>query len=111
MLPLDDRLSERFDMTPRPNPLAGLKKFTYGPGVTGLSESVVPNTHNLPFSVTADVVVGEAGSDGVLAAIGGVTSGWSLYVKDGKPTSFSIFSRWTTRRYSRPSRCRKESRP
>jgi arylsulfatase len=91
VLPLDDRLSERFDMTLRPNPLAGLKKFTYGPGVTGLSESVVLNTHNVPFSVTADVVVGEAGSDGVLAAIGGVTSGWSLYVKDGRPTFYYNF--------------------
>ena len=27
----------------------------------------------------------ETSGDGVLAAIGGVISGWSLYVKDGKP--------------------------
>jgi arylsulfatase len=91
VLPLDDRLSERFDASLRPNPLAGLKRFTYGPGVSGISESAVLNTHGVPFSVTAEVEVGASGSDGVLAAIGGITSGWSLYVKDGKPTFYYNF--------------------
>jgi arylsulfatase len=91
VLPLDDRMSERFDATLRPNPLAGLKKFSYGPGVTGISESAVLNTHNVPFTVTADIEVGDAGGEGVLAAIGGISSGWSLYVKDGKPTFYYNF--------------------
>jgi len=91
VLPLDDRLAERFDMTLRPNPLAGLKKFTYGPGVTGISEAAVLNTHDVPFSITADVQVGEGGADGVLAAIGGIIAGWSLYVIDGKPTFYYNF--------------------
>jgi arylsulfatase len=59
--------------------------------VTGISESAVLNTHAVPFSVTADVEVGDAGGDGVLAAIGGITSGWSLYVKDDKPTFYYNF--------------------
>ena len=91
VLPLDDRLSERFDAALRPNPLAGLKRFTYGPGVSGISESAVLNTHGVPFSVTAEVEAGDTGSDGVLAAIGGITSGWSLYVKDGRPTFYYNF--------------------
>ncbi len=91
VLPLDDRLAERFDASLRPNPLAGLKKFSYGPGVTGISESAVLNTHNVPFTITADVEVGDAGGEGVLAAIGGISSGWSLYVKDGKPTFYYNF--------------------
>ena len=91
VLPLDDRLAERFDASLRPNPLAGLKKFSYGPGVTGISESAVLNTHAVPFSITAEVEVDEGGGDGVLAAIGGVTSGWSFYVKDGKPTFYYNF--------------------
>ena len=91
VLPLDDRMAERFAAGLRPNPLAGLKKFTYGPGVTGLSESAVLDTHAVPFSVTADVEVGDAGGEGVLAAIGGITSGWSLYIKDGKPTFYYNF--------------------
>ncbi len=91
VLPLDDRLAERFDTTLRPNPLAGVKSFSYGPGVTGISEAAVLNTHRVPFSITADVVIGQAGSDGVLAAIGGIISGWSLYVKNGKPTFYYNF--------------------
>jgi arylsulfatase len=86
VLPLDDRMSERFDASLRPNPLAGLKSFSYGPGTTNISESAVLNTHNVPFSVTAEVETDSAGVDGVLAAIGGITSGWTLYVKEGKPT-------------------------
>jgi len=46
------------------------------------------NTHGAPFSITADVEVGQTGADGVLAAIGGIISGWSLYVKDGRPTFY-----------------------
>ncbi len=91
VLPLDDRFAERFDSRLRPNPLAGLKKFTYGPGVTGISESSVLNTHNVPFNITAEIEIGDTGTDGVLAAIGGVTSGWSLYIKDGKPTFYYNF--------------------
>jgi arylsulfatase A-like enzyme len=88
VLPLDDRLAERFDITLRPNPLAGLKKFTYGPGVTGIGEGTALNTHMVPFTITAEVEVGPKGADGVLAAIGGIISGWSLYVKDAKPTFY-----------------------
>lgn len=91
VLPLDDRMAERFDARLRPNPLFGRKKFTYGPGVTGLGESAVLDTHNVPFSVTAEIETSDSGTDGVLAAIGGITSGWSLYVKDGKPTFFYNF--------------------
>ena len=88
MLPLDDRLAARFDMTLRPNPMAGMTTFTYGPGVTGIGEGAFPNTHRVPFSITVDVDVSETLGDGVLAAIGGVISGWSLYVKDGKPVFY-----------------------
>jgi arylsulfatase A-like enzyme len=84
VLPLDDRMSERFDASLRPNPLAGLRSFSYGPGTTNISESAVLNTHGVPFSVTAQIETSGVGADGVLAAIGGVTSGWTLYVKDGK---------------------------
>jgi hypothetical protein len=84
-------MAERFDAALRPNPLAGLRSFAYGPGVTNISESATLNTHGVAFAVTADVEVGSGGSDGVLAAIAGVTSGWSLYVKDGKPVFYYNF--------------------
>ena len=85
VLPLDDRLGARFDTTLRPNPLTGVTRFSYGPGVTGIGEGAFLNTHGVAFTITAEVETGAAGSDGVIAAIGGIISGWSLYVKDGRP--------------------------
>jgi hypothetical protein len=35
--------------------------------------------------VTADVEVPPSGAEGVIIAVGGLTGGWSLYAKDGKP--------------------------
>ena len=85
VLPLDDRLAARFDTRLRPNPLAGVTSFRYGPGVTGIGEGVFLNTHGVPFSITAEVEIAGDASDGVLAAIGGTIAGWSLYVKNGRP--------------------------
>jgi hypothetical protein len=82
VLPLDGRMSERFDASLRPNPLAGLKSFSYGPGTTNISKSAVLNTHGV-----AQIETTGASDDGVLAAIGGISSGWMLYLKDGKPAS------------------------
>jgi arylsulfatase len=103
VLPLDDRMAERFDATLRPNPLAGHKSVTYGPGVTGISESATLNTHGVPFSVTADVALDGSGNDGVLAAIGGISAGWSLYLKGGKPTFYYNFFEVEHARVQAPS--------
>ena len=63
--------------------------------IKDLFGSLVPSTsgndQGKPLKAEAEVEVGDAGSDGVLAAIGGITSGWSLYVKDGKPTFYYNF--------------------
>ncbi len=79
--PLDDRFAQRFDTSLRPNALAGLKSFTYGPGVGYINESSMMSTHNVPFSVTAEVEAESGTAEGVIAAQGGGTSGWSLYVE------------------------------
>jgi arylsulfatase len=89
--PLDDRFAQRFDTSLRPNALAGLASFRYGPGVNYINESATLNTHGVPFTITAEVEAGAGSSDGVIAAMGGATSGWSLYVKDGRPTFFYNF--------------------
>jgi len=89
--PLDDRFAERFDTRLRPNALAGLSSFTYGPGVGYVNESSLLNTHGVPFSVTAEVESAGSSTDGVIAAQGGGTSGWSLYVKGGRPTFYYNF--------------------
>jgi arylsulfatase len=89
--PLDDRFTQRFDLSLRPNALTGVTSFTYGPGVGYISESSFINTHNVPFSITAEVEAETGAAEGVIAAIGGGTSGWSLYVKDGRPTFYYNF--------------------
>jgi len=89
--PLDDRMAARFDMTQRPNALAGLSSFTYGPGVNYIGESATLNTHNVPFTITAQLDTGTGAADGVIAAMGGTSSGWSLYVKNGRPNFYYNF--------------------
>lgn len=91
VLPLDDRMAGRFDLSNRPNALAGLTSFTYGPGVSYIQESAAINTHNVVFSITSEFETGDDPVNGVIAAMGGKTSGWSLYVKDGRPVFYYNF--------------------
>ena len=52
----------------------------------GMSESVFINIKNRSVAITADVEIPEGGANGVIIAQGGRFGGWSLYLKDGKPT-------------------------
>ena len=49
-----------------------------------LSENCVVNIKNKSHSVTAEIVVPQAGAEGVIVAQGGNIGGWSLYAKGGK---------------------------
>jgi len=51
-----------------------------------VAESSAANTFNTSHTITAYVEVPKTGGDGVLTARGGFAGGYSLYVKDGKPT-------------------------
>ncbi len=86
VLPLDDRGGERVD---RENlPIAGgeRNKFTFYAGAVRIPEANAPYTKNRSFSISADVEIPQSGAEGVVAAIGGVVGGWSIYFKDGKPS-------------------------
>ena len=50
-----------------------------------LTENSIVNTKNKSHTVTAEVVVPQSGAEGVIVAQGGITGGWSLYAKGGKP--------------------------
>jgi hypothetical protein len=52
----------------------------------GLSENVFINVKNTSLSITADVDIPQTGAKGVIIAQAGRFGGWSLYLKDGKPT-------------------------
>jgi hypothetical protein len=55
-------------------------------GMDSMSENVFINIKNRSLSITADVEIPEGGANGVILAQGGRFGGWSLYLKDGKPT-------------------------
>ena len=85
VLPLDDRGAERFnpDLAGRPVLIRGNTQLLFG-NMGRLSENSVVNIKNKSHSVTAEIVVPEAGAEGVIIAQGGNIGGWSLYAKDGK---------------------------
>jgi len=85
VLPLDDRFAERAnsEIAGRPELIKGSSQVLYG-GMGRLSESSIINYKNKSHAVTAEIVVPEH-ADGVIAAVGGLIGGWSLYTRDGKP--------------------------
>ena len=87
-LPIDDRTVERVNpaLAGRPDLMAGRTSLTLSEGMDSMSENVFINIKNRSLSITADVVIPEDGANGVILAQGGRFGGWSLYLKDGKPT-------------------------
>ena len=61
-------------------------RFVYKAPQARIPESAAPHTVGRSFTITADIVVGPDKSDGVLVAHGGLTGGYSFYIKGGKPT-------------------------
>ncbi|KQY54310.1 arylsulfatase [Nocardioides sp. Root140] len=87
VLPLDDRMQERFDpaAAPRPDLLGERRSVTLRPSMHGIREGIAPDVKNTSFTIAVDLTVPVSGADGVLIAQGGRFSGWTLYVKDGRP--------------------------
>ncbi len=88
VLPLDDRTLERLNaaLVGRPDLMAGRSSLTVYQGMTGMSENVFINVKNRSHTITAEVEIPKKGADGVILVQAGRFGGWSLYVKDGKPT-------------------------
>ena len=88
VLPLDDRLLERANAATagRPDLMAGRTSLTVYEGMTGMSENAFINVKNRSHTITAEVEIPKKGANGVILAQAGRFGGWSLYVKDGKPT-------------------------
>jgi arylsulfatase len=85
VLPLDDRVIERFnaDMAGRPQLVRGNSQLLFG-GMGRLGENIVLNIKNKSHSITAEVVIPKGGAHGVIVAQGGSGGGWSLYAHEGK---------------------------
>ena len=88
VLPIDDRVLERVNAATagRPDLMGDRTSLTLYEGMVGMSENVFINVKNRSLSITADVQIPQGGANGVILAQGGRFGGWSLYLKDGKPT-------------------------
>jgi arylsulfatase A-like enzyme len=87
VLPLDDRTQARFNpaIAGRPDLMAGRTSLTVYEGMVGMKENAFINTKNSSYAITADVEIPQVGASGVILAQGGIHSGWSFYVEEGKP--------------------------
>ena len=85
MLPLDDRKWERFDVSIRPSLTRGRTEFTYNGTITRIPEGAAPDIKNKSFRITAEVVLHEGNEEGVIVTQGGLSAGYALLFRDGKP--------------------------
>jgi arylsulfatase A-like enzyme/HAMP domain-containing protein len=87
-LPIDDRMLERLNasMVGRPDLMGDRSSLTVYEGMIGMTENVFINTKNRSHTITAEVEIPEGGAHGVILSQAGRFGGWSLYLKDGKPT-------------------------
>jgi arylsulfatase len=88
VLPIDARSVERVNsaLAGRPDLMASRTSLTVFEGMTGMSENVFINTKNCSHTITAEVIIPQGGAKGVILAQAGRFGGWSLYLKNGKPT-------------------------
>jgi arylsulfatase len=88
VLPLDDRRSERLNplFAGRPDLMFGRKKLTVYEGMVAMTENAFINTKNASHTITAEIEIPKEGGKGVVICQGGRFAGWSLYLKEGRPT-------------------------
>jgi arylsulfatase A-like enzyme len=81
VLPLDDRVQER--VLERKTAEKERTSYTFYPGNARIPESSAPHVKNRSFNIVADVeILQGTNAEGPICAFGGVSGGWSLYVKD-----------------------------
>jgi hypothetical protein len=95
VFPIDPRVAGR--QHPNPPPPGGRPFYTFYPGATHLYDALAPGTRNRSHTFTAYVDIGTSGTNGVLVAEGGLAAGYTLYIKDGRPSyAYNYFRREVT---------------
>ena len=90
----DDRFVERAINPDRPSFVRGRKTFTYTAGTKRIPEGSAPPIYQHSHRITADIVVPDDKTEGVIIATGGGSAGYTLYVKDGKVVyEYNFFGR------------------
>jgi arylsulfatase len=96
VFPIDPRIGAGRDHGNAPPP-AGHSYYVLYPGATHLYGANAPGTRNRTHTFTAYIQMPASGGDGVLVAEGGTGAGYTLYVKDGRPSyTYNYFRREVT---------------
>jgi arylsulfatase len=88
VLPLDHNRIPRFDVSIRPSLTRGRIEFTYHGGLTRIPEGAAPDVKNKSFRITANLVLPEGAEQGVVLTQGGLSAGYALLFKAGKPSFY-----------------------
>ncbi len=100
VLPMDDRLIERTNaaIAGRPDVMGDRTSLDLYESMEGMLENTFMNVKNRSSKITAELEIPDGGANGAILSQGGRFGGWSLYMKDGKPTydyNFLGLSRYT----------------
>ena len=85
VLPLDHSRIARLDVSIRPSLTRGRTEFIYYGPLARIPEGAAPDVKNKSFRITADVVLPKGSEQGVVLTQGGLSAGYALLFKDGKP--------------------------
>jgi len=83
VLPILGGLSSFYGIVP---PIPKDSQFTYRGRIENVAAGMIPRIYNRSYTISADLVVPEAGAEGVIVAAFDHLGGFCLYVKDGKLT-------------------------
>ena len=85
VLPIDDRFVERInpEIAGRPDLMGKRTSMTFHRGMN-VAEMAGINTKNKNYTITADVDLTDANTNGVIISQAGRFGGWTLYMKGGK---------------------------
>jgi arylsulfatase len=88
VLPLDWRGTIRMNAEAmgRPSLIRGRSRMEYYAGMTGLPDAAAPSMLNKSWTITAEVELPDAKTNGMIVTHGGLEGGYGLYMRDGKLT-------------------------
>ncbi len=85
VFPLDSRQAERMDPRVRVSGPPRTEWTYFGNNVL-LPEPIGPQIFSRAHTISAEIEVPKGGANGVVTCAGAFSAGWSLYLKQGKPT-------------------------
>ena len=83
VLPLDDRFAQRFAENAARH-TGERTTYTFWKGMGHIPSDVAPDLRSRSYTITADIEVPEGGCEGVIISHGDLTSGYSLFIRDGR---------------------------